>query len=305
MSNKHSYRFTVFTATFNRRNLLGGVYESLRRQTFKDFEWIIVDDGSTDDTEGLISAWIAEDVVPIRYVKQKNRGKHAAINIGVQMALGDFFLIVDSDDSCVDDALEKLIHYWDLIPAEQKSVFSGVMSNCANKQGILIGSNFPEDIFDASFIDTFYKIGIKGDKWGFFKTEVLRQFPFPIIENETFLTEALVWNRIALKFKTRFINESLLIVNYQRDGLSCSSLKLRTQFPKGATLYYKEFLYLPTGYFWKFRNLINYLRFSLHSKQNIIAQIHALDSNIFGLVSVIALPFACLIYMIDLIKVKV
>lgn len=304
MNNSYSYKFTIFTATFNRSLLLVNVYESLKRQTFKDFEWLIVDDGSTDDTDNLVSVWLKEKIIPIRYIKQSNQGKHVATNLGVQKALGEFFLIVDSDDYFVDNALEKFIFYWEKIPAGQINSFSGIMANCVDKQGLLIGGKFPKDIFDEYFINTFYKFNVKGDKCGFFKTEILKEYPFPVIDNEKFLTEALVWNRISLKFKTRFINEELLIVNYQKDGLSGSSLKLRARYPLGAVLYYKEFISLPVSVLWKIRNLINYLRFSFHSGKNIFSQIFLLDNLFFKLISIILLPVSYFIYRSDIVKIK-
>lgn len=304
MNNIYSYKFTVFTATFNRGSLLVNVYESLKSQSFQDFEWLIVDDGSTDNTENLVSVWLEEKIIPIRYIKQLNQGKHVAINLGVQKAAGELFLMIDSDDYFVDNALEKFISYWEKIPAGKRISFSGIMANCVDQQGLLIGTKFPKDIFDESFINTFYRFNIKGDKCGFFKTEILKEYPFPVIDKEKFLSEALVWNRISLKFKTRFINEELLIVDYQKDGLSGSSLKLRVKYPFGAVLYYKEFVSLPVGILWKIRNLINYLRFSFHSKKNIFEQILILDNLFFKLISIILLPVVYFIYRADIVKIK-
>ncbi len=305
MSNKILYQFTVFTATFNRGHLLMNVYNGLKKQTFKDFEWIIVDDGSTDSTEKFVSAWIKENCIPIRYFKQENQGKQSAFNFGVQEAEGKFFLNIDSDDYCVDTALEKLIFYWQSIPETEQKEFSGIMSLCVDRNNQLIGDKFPKDIFDSSWIETFYVYNVKGDKWGFFKTEIFKKYPFPIINNEKFISEAIVFNRIGLQYKTRFINEKLLVVEYQKDGYSKSSLRLRMANPLGTLLYYKEFLSLPVNPAWKIRNFINYLRFSFHAKKNIFVQISCLAIVWLKIISPAIAPIAYYLYVMDNKKIKI
>jgi len=304
MNNSYSFQFTIFTATFNRGHLLANLNNSLKTQSFKNFEWIIVDDGSTDNTENLVSGWIKENNIPIRYFKQKNQGKHVAINLGVREAKGEFFLIIDSDDYCVNNALEKFMFYRNTIPKEKINEFVGIMSVCKDKNGKTIGDEFPSQIIDTSIIDMCYRLKIKGDKWGFLKTEILKEYPFPIINNEKFLPEALVWNRIGLKYKIRFINEKLLVVEYQKDGLSSSSIKIRVKNPLGVTLYYKEFLSLPVSFMWKIRNLINYIRFSFHAKKNIIKQISCLDNFSLKLIYPILIPTAYFMYINDNKKIK-
>src|SRR5216684_1317229 len=116
----YRYVFTVFTPTFNRSLTLSRVYESLRLQTFRDFEWLIVDDGSTDGTKGLVEKWQAESAFAIRYIYQENQGKPAAFNHGVQEARGELFLTLDSDDACVPQALERLKCHWDGISPTEK-----------------------------------------------------------------------------------------------------------------------------------------------------------------------------------------
>lgn len=300
MENNFRYKFTVFTSTYNRGHILGRVYESLKKQTFRNFEWIIIDDGSNDDTCEIVEKWINEDEISIRSFSQKNSGKHIAINSGVEKAQGELFLIIDSDDQCVPYALEKFNILWEKIDKIDKKNFSGVFANCFNKKNEIIGTKFPNDIFDNNFIDVFYRYSIKGDKWGFFRTDILKQYPFPVIDQEKFLSEALIWNRISLKFKTRFINEKLLLAEYQSDGLSKNSLKLRVQYPKGTTLYYKEFLALPVPLFWKIRNLINYIRFSFHEHNKISKQVVILTNNYLKFFYFFFLPVGYLFFRRDL-----
>jgi glycosyltransferase involved in cell wall biosynthesis len=295
------YKFTVFTATYNRSHLLGRVYESLKKQTFKDFEWIIVDDGSSDKTNELVQSWIKEGNLAISFFQQKNSGKHVAINLGVSRAQGELFLILDSDDECFSNSLEKLNFYWEKIPYEKKNSFSGVYGNCIDRNNQIIGSKFPSDLIDVSFLDIYYKFNIKGDKWGFFRTDILKEYSFPVIEGEKFLTEAVAWNRIALKYKTRFVNENFLLVEYQSNGLSGQSLKVRVKNPLGAALYYGEFLSMPIPVYWKIRGLLNYLRFSFHGNLNIFKQISKINHYFFGL---FLLPLGYIIYRNDLKKLR-
>lgn len=289
------YKFTVFTATFNRGSFLKRVYKSLLAQSYKDFEWLIVDDGSSDDTESIVQEFIAFGMMPIRYFKQINSGKHVAINLGVREALGELFLILDSDDACVSNALERFIYHWNKV---DKNNFSGVFANCMSSTNKLVGSRFPQDIFDANFIDIYYKYNTTGDKWGFFRTDILKEYPFPVFFNEKFLTEAIIWNKIALKYRTRFVNESLLLADYQSDGLSGRSLELRINNPLGAVSYYQDFLKLPVSFYWKIRNLLNYIRFSLHGNMDVVKKFSDLD-GCWRFFYILVFPLGYLIYLRD------
>ena len=206
-----SHLFTVFTPTFNRARTLSRVYESLQRQTLRDFEWLLVDDGSTDDTRQLISEWQAKSDFPIRYVFQENQGKPAAFNRGVQEATGELFLTLDSDDACVPQALERFKYHWDSISATDKSHFSAVTVLCTDQNGNLVGDKFPSNVLDSDSIEVTFKYGVGGEKWGFQRTEILKQFPFPSVPNAKFISESVVWFALSRKYKTRFVNEALRI----------------------------------------------------------------------------------------------
>ena len=205
------YLFTVFTPTYNRARTLQRVYASLQRQTLRNFEWLVMDDGSTDNTRALIAQWEAESNFPIRYIFQENQGKPAAFNRGVQEARGELFLTLDSDDECVPEALERLKHHWDAIPAQDKTKFSAVTVLCKDQNGNLVGNKFPRDIFDSDTIEVTFKYRVTGEKWGFQRTDVLKQFPFPSIPNAKFISESVVWFALSRKYKTRFVNEALRI----------------------------------------------------------------------------------------------
>ena len=134
-------RITVFTPTYNRRKSLPRVFESLKMQTFRDFIWIIVDDGSTDDTESLVDEFKKKADFKIVYIYQKNAGKHSAINRALQETTSELFLIADSDDSFKANALEVFIDTWESIPEEERNQYKGVIAKCYNAEdGTPIGS---------------------------------------------------------------------------------------------------------------------------------------------------------------------
>jgi glycosyltransferase involved in cell wall biosynthesis len=265
----YQYVFTVFTATYNRAHTLHRVYESLKAQTYRDFEWLIIDDGSTDNTRELVKQWQQENLFPIRYLYQENSGKHIAFNRGVREAKGELFLTFDSDDSCVPQALERFKYHWDSIPEDKKEKFSAVTALCINQEGEQIGNSFPFEVTDSDSIEIRTKYGVVGEKWGFQRTEVLKMFPFPEIPGEKFITEGIVWNRLSRQYKTRYVNEKLRI--YYEDtniSLSHSSIECRVKNPQGTITYYKEYSELNIPLIWKARGLINYIRFSFHAGKN-------------------------------------
>lgn len=203
--------FTVFTPTYNREGTLPRVYESLAAQTLRDFEWLIVDDGSTDGTEALVARWAAEADFPIRYVRQANGGKHVAWNRGLEEARGELFLGLDSDDGCVPEALERFWHHWQSIPDAERPAFSAVTALCVNSRGELVGEEFPRSPLDSDPLELQFRWKVDGEKWGFHRTSVLREHPFPVIEGQRHVSESIVWDRIAERYKTRYVNDRLRI----------------------------------------------------------------------------------------------
>lgn len=232
--------FTVFTPTYNRAHTLHRVYESLLNQSFKEFEWIVVDDGSTDNTCDLIECWSQESWFPIRYFYQKNQHKKVAFNRAAQEAYGDLFLGLDSDDRCVPEALEKLWKYWQSIPVHHREDFSGVSVLCKDELGQIVGDRFPKDILDSDSIEILFRYKVHGDKWGFQRTSILRTYPFPG-DVDGLVPESVVWFRISRKFKTRYVNDPLLI-NYRETDSITRSLNQVTRRADGRALFAREIL---------------------------------------------------------------
>lgn len=223
---------TVFTPTYNRGYIIDSLYQSLRKQTCTDFEWLVIDDGSADNTEELFFRWTREDCAfPIRYLKVKNGGKHRAINRAVNLAAGKLFFIVDSDDYLCETAIENLIGWMGEI--EGKSGFAGVSGNKGYSKDKIVGETFVGKCIDATFTAR-DEVGIKGDKAEAYYTDVLKRYPFPEFEGENFITERVVWDRIGADgLKIRWVNEIIYICEYLEDGLTRSGARIHAKNPKG------------------------------------------------------------------------
>lgn len=250
---------TVFTPIYNRAYIIPQLYESLCSQTSKDFEWLVVDDGSTDDIGELMDRYVAENRIRIRYIRQANGGKHTAINLGVQKAEGDFFFIVDSDDYMTDNAVEWILHTAEPIAGDKR--FAGISGIRIRPDGKKIGGGGDFGVIDANAIDIRLKYGIAGDLAEVFKTEVLKQYPFPVFEGEKFCPEAVVWNRIAKKYMLRYCHEGIYVCEYLADGLTAKITKMRRNSPNASMTYYSEHYHDNMPIVWKFKAAINFWRF--------------------------------------------
>jgi len=296
------FTYTVFTPTYNRARLLPVLYRSLCAQTFRDFEWVIVDDGSDDDTAAVVKGFEATANFPITYVVQEHGGKHKAINLGVRLARGKFFGIADSDDYYTADALELCTKRYAEIPNHKKDQFAGMTGLCATPAGELVGSKFPNDVFDSDPVDL-VACRVDGDKAGFLRTDIMGQFPFPEDLGSGFVPESLVWNRIALQYSTRFFNEVVMISDYQPDGLSARSVQLRMRTPLAARQYYLEFVaikrLIPIDI--TLRYYSNYVRYSLHGDVSFKKQFASVPSKSLYVAS---LPLGWALYLLDRYQVS-
>lgn len=203
--------FTVFTPTYNRAHTLHRCWESLKAQTCRDFEWLIVDDGSSDGTQALVESWQREGTLPIRYEPRPHGGAHRVHNHSLQAARGRMIIKLDSDDGCVPQALERLKQHWESIPESERDAFSGVTALCQDQEGRLVGSRFPQSPLDCTAAELDYLHRVHGEKWGFLRLDVLRQFPFPEDCSGHFVPESYVWSQVSQRWKTRHVNEILRI----------------------------------------------------------------------------------------------
>ncbi len=263
----------MFTATYNRAHLLPRVYRSLALQTFRDFEWLVVDDGSTDNTEEVVRGLAAAGTIPVRYVHKPNGGVHSAINRGAREARGFFLAGLDSDDWYHPDALQRLMQRWAEIPENQQQRYVGVAGLSEFESGEIEGTHPTADVVDSDPVEIRLRYGMTGNRAGIMRTEVLREFPFP--ENQrAFVNEQLIWNRIGRRYLTRYVNERVTIKEYQQEGLTDRALEHQIDGASTTRQFYKELLEYPHRFPLKFtiKYYANYIRFSLHASAKLAIQ---------------------------------
>ena len=229
---------TVFTPAYNRARMLPRLYQSLCDQTCNGFEWLIVDDGSTDDTASVVQSFVDEKKINIRYYKKENGGKCSAINYALDLAQGELFFIMDSDDYLTDDALEKVAKWEEELPKDQK--FAGVVGNRGYTETYTPNTLFEQEYHDGTFLER-YSNNIDGERGEIFYTDIHRQYKYPIFEGENFMTEAVVWNRMANDgYKMRFYNDIIWVYEYREDGLTKAGSSIFIKNPMGYGLCLKE-----------------------------------------------------------------
>lgn len=218
--------FTVFTPTYNRAYTLPQLYKSLIRQTNHDFEWLVIDDGSTDDTEELINSYIKEDKISITYIKQKNQGKHIAINNSLDIITTEYFITVDSDDYLLENAIEICFQLSKKCNPSNIAGFSFInyteaLSSQLNKFGFLRTFNYKD-----------VKLNVKGEKSFALKTNIAKKYKFPVFEDENFCQEAYILVQIMENHQILYTDYILAIGEYLEDGLSQNIYKRMLNNPK-------------------------------------------------------------------------
>lgn len=284
---------TIFTPAYNRGDLLNRLYKSLLVQTMNDFEWVIVDDGSIDKTEKIVKEFINENIIKITYYKQPNSGKHIAINNGVKVASGDLFFIVDSDDFLTADALERIKNKYLII--KDKPEFAGVAGRKGYSDTEFIGSQEAYSDISASALEFRYKYNKKGDMAEVVKTSVLRKYLFPEIPHEKFCTEALVWFRIAKKYKFLWFTDIIYIAEYLEGGLSNNIFKMRKQSPQYATMFYSELEKMSIPLLQKLKSNINFWRFAKFLNEPFFSKFKKVNP----IISVFGLPISLIFLLKD------
>jgi len=219
---------TVFTPAYNRANMLSRLYRSLCDQTCDDFEWLIVDDGSTDDTTSVVQSFAGEEKINIRYFKKENGGKHTAHNLALEKAAGEWLLCVDSDDLLTTDAVAKLTEKIAQLNGE-----SGIVCYKEDLNGRLLSDPFPKNICKTKMYRLAAEYGCRGEFSLAFATSFARQFPFPVFAGERFVTECVVYDRMDQQGEFALLPEVITVCEYQADGYSSDSSKLMKRNPSG------------------------------------------------------------------------
>ena len=282
---------SVITPTYNRADLLKNAYNSLVNQTNHSLEWIIVDDGSVDNTQTVVKEFLESNKFPIIYIYKENGGKHTAVNVGVKEARGDYCMVLDSDDKLTNDAIDTIIKDFEKYHSESKICGLSYNKRIINAD---FNSKFMEETEVVSnHIEFRYNQKHPNDREEVYKTEILKKYPFPVIEGERFLSEAVVWNTIAYLYDTVYINKDIYIAEYLPGGLSSSSIISRVNNPKGCLLNYEIMMREPFKLFLRFKYSILYNTFCFFANINIKERLKKDNKPLL----IVTLPFGFLVYM--------
>lgn len=231
----------ILTPTFNRRGVLQNLYESLQKQTCKDFEWVIVDDGSSDNTQDIVEKWISENEISIQYLYKENGGKHTALNYAYQYIDTPLTFIVDSDDTLTSDAISTVKETYSKYK-DEKDICGFSFLRGKPGGGYLSTSGVPQDGLKESYVECRINRNIGGDMAEVWYTHCLKEYPFPEFRGEKFLGEDIVWVKMAQKYKMRFFNKVIYISDYLEDGLTNNRRKHNIKSPNGCVARSETFL---------------------------------------------------------------
>lgn len=254
---------TVFTPSYNRKKELGQLYKSLIKQNYNDFEWLIVDDGSKDDTKAYIEKLKKERKIKINYIYKENGGKQSAYNLGLDNANGDIFLCIDSDDILKTNILLQIANDFESIKSNNNICGIAYIQSYIKEKNKIIGTKFPKEDLVVDYYSLYNKLGVKGDKLIILKTNIAKNYKFPIIKGEKFVPEALIFNRISNDYDLLCKNIIAAHKEYLTGGYSDNYFNLVKRNPKGNQLYYKELLTFNASFY----NVYAYILFGLFSNK--------------------------------------
>lgn len=296
--------FSVFIPTYNRARVLPRALRSVAEQTFRDLELVVVDDGSSDETQAIVASVAREADFPVHYHWQENRGKHGAYNTALGLLRGRLTVVLDSDDRLVPEALSILKRHWEGIPEGERAGFVGVKGLCRWIGGDIYGDTFPSDVFDADDLSLRTRYRIRGDKVGAVRTDVIRDYPYPEVPGERHMRPSYVQRQMAHRFRVRYINEVIQECEHQPDGLSSDRFALRMRNPLGYRLYHLADIrdhaaYLPTGEW--LDGYSKYVRYALHGGVGLAGQWREVPGKLPWL---LCLPHGAFKYLTDRLQAR-
>lgn len=279
---------TIFTPTYNRAYLLPRLYESLCSQTSYDFIWLIIDDGSTDNTKEIVEKWITEHIIEIQYHYKENRGMHTGHNIALSLINTELNICIDSDDYMPDNAINNILKHWKKYGSYK---YAGILALNSYVDGKIVSKKkFPENFISGNYSRLKKDYGIVGDVKFIYKTDILKKYPdYPVFQNEKFVPLGYKYRIIDRDYKMLFMNEIVCIVEYMQDGSTLNMYKQYYKNPKGFA--YSRLFTIPNMYDFKdsFIQVIHFVAETLLSKGKLF-------SNNYKLKVFFALPFGLALY---------
>jgi len=292
-----NYTLTIFTPAYNRARTIMRTYDSLCRQTCKDFEWLVIDDGSSDNTRQLVEGWIAEDKIPIRYIYQENQGMHGAHNTAYKNIHTELNTCIDSDDWMLEDAVEKIVTFWKEHGSDN---VAGIIGLDAKEDGSIIGEKFPDDLKETTLRGYYEDLKGTGDKKLVYRTSVIRNTPeYPLFEGERYVGLAYKYNLIDEQYPLLVSNDVYVIVDYQDDGSSRGMWKQYWNNPKGFAFFRKFDMQQTHSCKRKLMDNIHYVSHSIRSRNwNFIQESPR------KLLTILSIIPGCMLYFINRYQVK-
>ena len=246
---------TVITTTYNRDYCLHQVYNSLLRQTSDDFIWLIIDDGSTDNTKNLVKSWMNNGKFEIRYVYKPNGGMHTACNLSYEKADTCLNVIIDSDDWMTDDAVEKIVTFWNRNGGNQ---YSGIISNNINVKGEIIGSQLPS-VTNCTYTDLYQKYRVNGDKKLIFRSDLTKLYPYPEFPGEKFYPASYKFRLLDQDYTMLIMDEYTCVVDYNEDSMSFDKFSQYRTCSKGFAHFRNEMIRLSKSPSFVVKEMIHYI----------------------------------------------
>jgi glycosyltransferase involved in cell wall biosynthesis len=274
------YQFSIITPCFNCSNTIKDVFESLSALSNRNFEWIIINDASSDNTESLIDQFLCDAKFDITFVSlQENKMATYCYHLGIEKAIGQFLIFLDHDDQIKPYALDRFIENWDSLSPNQKENVAGMMALCEDENGKIVGTKFPRSPDINSFFNLMFDEGLRGEKFFCYKTSVMKENNFKLVDR--YVPESNVMYRISAKYKTLFFNEALRVYNQPKlNGDNLTNMN-SFEYPTGFRLHFLDLL---NNYRFKFRLrilfsfLFNYSLYSFSSKHNLRTCLNDLNS---------------------------
>ncbi|GGH81689.1 glycosyltransferase involved in cell wall biosynthesis [Pullulanibacillus pueri] len=280
---------TVFTPTYNRAYTLHLCYESLKRQTCQEFIWLIIDDGSTDDTHALVKQWILDAEISIRYHYQENQGMHGAHNTAYALIDTELNLCIDSDDYLSDNAIETIVSFWKRYGSDQ---VAGIVGLDATPEGDIIGTPMPKDIKTTTLLDLYRKYKVKGDKKLVYRSELTKKSPpYPIFNGEKYFPLAYKYILIDQNCPLLVLNKVLCHVEYLEDGSSMNIIQQYKKNPRGFILYRELSMRYAATFKERYRAAIHYV-----SSNFMIKNYHLLQKSPDKWTTLLAMPLGMALY---------
>lgn len=279
---------TVITTTYNRGYCLHQVYESLIRQTCNDFLWLIIDDGSTDNTKCIVEKWISDSIIDIEYYYKDNGGMHTARNLAYDKVNTEINVIIDSDDWMTDDGVEIIVNYWKKNGSEK---YYGIITNNIDTKGNLIGTELPKTVLSAKHKDLIEKYKVSGDKKLVLRSDLSKLYPYPEFEGEKFYPASYKFRKLDLNYELLVLNKATCIVDYNDDSMTFDKFAQYHSCAKGFAHYRNEMIRISKSPKFIIKSMIHYI-----AESKMAGNKHFIKCSAKPCVALACYPAGCALY---------